>query len=272
MTTDSGWNIEMSTGDGDNAFTDITALGGHRHGYCDLYRARRHGKWHVLKALKPEYRDTPACQAMLRKEFDIGFHLSHPGIAATLGLEQVASLGECIIEEWVDGITLDKFIAGHDFSAAKARHIIAQLCEVLKYIHARQIVHRDLKPSNILITADGDSVKVIDFGVSDTASYAIFKGPAGTRAYAAPELMAGENVDSRADLYSLGVIIGQMNSHLPRQDRRLAKVQRCRPRTTPGLVRRGAQSPAASILKAVLLSCSHRCCSGYCRYCMDDVA
>lgn len=254
MTTDSGWDIEMSTGDGDNAFTDITALGGHRHGYCDLYRARRHGKWHVLKALKPEYRDTPACQAMLRKEFDIGFHLSHPGIAATLGLEQVESLGECIIEEWVDGITLDKYIAGHDFSAAKARHIIAQLCEVLKYIHARQIVHRDLKPSNILITADGDSVKVIDFGVSDTASYAILKGPAGTRAYAAPELMAGENVDSRADIFSLGVIIGQMNSLLPRQDRRLAKVAKWCSAVDP------AQRPASSgeVLKALQRPSSRR--------------
>lgn len=254
MTTDSGWDIEMSTGDGDNTFTDITALGGHRHGYCDLYRARRHGKWHVLKALKPEYRDTPACQAMLHKEFDIGFHLSHPGIAATLGLERVEPLGECIIEEWVDGTTLDKFIAGHDFSAAKAHHVIAQLCEVLKYIHARQIVHRDLKPSNILITTDGDSVKVIDFGVSDTASYAILKGPAGTRAYAAPELTAGKNADSRTDIYSLGVIIGQMNSHLAHQDRRLARVAKWCSAEDP------AQRPpsASEVLKSLQRPSSRR--------------
>ena len=224
MTTDSGWDDEMVSIDGGNAFTDITLLGGHETGYCDLYRARRHDKWHILKTLKPQYRDTHACQTMLHKEFDIGYHLSHSGIAATLGLERVEPLGECIIEEWVDGITLDKFISGSDFTGNKAREIIAQLCEVLKYIHARQVIHRDLKPSNILITADGERVKVIDFGVSDTASHAVLKGPAGTRAYAAPELLAGEKVDSRADIYSLGVIIELMNKRLPATDHRLEKI------------------------------------------------
>ena len=224
MTTDSGWDNEMKTADVGHTFTDITPLGGHQHGYCDVYRARRHGKWHVLKALKPQYRDTPACQAMLRKEFDIGFQLSHAGIAATLGLEDVDSLGQCIIEEWVDGVRLDQFIAREDYTAAKARDIILQLCEVLKYIHAHQVIHRDLKPSNILITADGDRVKVIDFGVSDTASHTIFKGPAGTQDFTAPELLAGQAADSRADLYSLGIIIRLINSHLPRADRQLSKI------------------------------------------------
>lgn len=214
----------MTMVDEGNAFTDVTPLGGHEHGYCDLYRVRRHGKWHVLKALKADYRDTPACQTMLHKEFDIGYHLSHPGIAATLGLEQVEGLGECIVEEWVDGIRLDEFISSSGFTAAVARDLIRQLCDVLKYIHARQVVHRDLKPSNILVTADGNRVKVIDFGVSDTASHAVLKGPAGTRAYAAPELLAGESADSRADIYSLGVIIDQINKRLPTRDHRLEKI------------------------------------------------
>lgn len=227
MTTDSGWDNEMTTVDGGNSFTDITLMGGHEHGYCDLYRARKHGKWHILKTLKSQYRDTPACQTMLRKEFDIGYQLSHPGIAATLGLEQVADLGECIIEEWVDGIRLDDFIARDGFTAEAARDLVKQLCDVLKYIHARQVIHRDLKPSNILITADGDRVKVIDFGVSDTASYAILKGPAGTRDYAAPELLAGEKSDSRADIYSLGVIINLMNEHLSHPDRSLDNIAKC---------------------------------------------
>lgn len=224
MTTDSGWENEMTTADVGNTFTDITLLGGHAHGYCDVYRARRHGKWHVIKALKPTYRDTPACQAMLHKEFEIGYQLSHPGIAATLGLENVDELGECIIEEWVDGVRLDQFIASDHFTAAQARDIIAQLCEVLKYIHAHQVVHRDLKPSNILVTADGYRVKVIDFGVSDTASHAIFKGPAGTQDYTAPELLEGSTADSRADIYSLGIIINRINTALLRADRRLSKI------------------------------------------------
>lgn len=226
MTTDSGWEDDhtLNVDNHDNAFVDIEPMGCHEHGYCNLYRARRHGKWHVLKVLKPEYRDTPACQAMLHKEFDIGFHLSHPGIAATLGLEQIDGLGECIIEEWVDGVTLDQYINNHKLTAAAAKSIVSQLCGVLSYIHARQIIHRDLKPSNVLVTADGDRVKVIDFGVSDTASHAILKGPAGTRDYAAPEVLSGDKADSRADLYSLGIIIDLMNNRLPHVERRLDKI------------------------------------------------
>ena len=98
----------------------------------------------------------------------------------------------------------------------------------MDYLHTRQVVHRDLKPSNILITADGHSVKLIDFGVSDTASHAIFKGPAGTRKYAAPEMLNGGAIDARTDLYSLGVIAEEMNQALPHPDRRLHTIaSRC---------------------------------------------
>ena len=256
MTTDSGWDDEVISTDRGNTFTDITPMDGHQHGYCDVSRARRHGKWFVLKSLKPQYRNTPACQAMLRKEFEIGYQLSHHGIAATLGLEQVDTLGECIIEEWVDGIRLDSFISDNSFSVDQARDIIAQLCEVLKYIHTHQVIHRDLKPSNILITADVNQVKVIDFGVSDTASHAIFKGPAGTRDYTAPELLAGATGDSRADIYSLGIIINLMNKHLPKSNRQLAAIaQWCcaadreqRPATASKVLEALNRKPVAKIL------------------------
>ena len=256
MTTDSGWDDEVISTDSGNTFTDITPMGGHQHGYCDVYRARRQGKWLVLKSLKPQYRNTPACHAMLRKEFEIGYQLSHHGIAATLGLEQVDTLGECIIEEWVDGIRLDQFISDKSFSIDQARDIIAQLCEVLKYIHTHQVIHRDLKPSNILITADGNQVKVIDFGVSDTSSHAIFKGPAGTRDYTAPELLAGATGDSRADIYSLGIIINLMNKHLPKSNRQLAAIaQWCcaadreqRPATASKVLEALNRKPVAKIL------------------------
>ena len=108
---------------------------------------------------------------------------------------------------------------------------MGQLLDALEYLHNRQVMHRDLKPSNIMVTASGNRVKLIDFGVSDTASHAILKGPAGTRRYAAPELIAGEQVDSRADLYSLGMIAGEMSDALPHRDRRLSRLAKacCKP-------------------------------------------
>ena len=74
-------------------------------------------------------------------------------------------------------------------------------------------MHRDLKPENILVTYNGQNVKVIDFGLSDADSYNVFKAPAGTKAYASPELLAGESVDSRTDIWSLGVIINEISGY-----------------------------------------------------------
>lgn len=193
---------------------DVKLLHKSRSGFNDVYRARRHGKWHVLKALKAEYRNNPIAIAQHRKEFEIGYSLSHPSIAAVTDLEDVPELGPCIVEEWVDGCTLSETMNQGHFNTCAALSIIDELLDVLDYLHHRQVIHRDLKPSNIMLTADGNHVKLIDFGVSDTASHAVLKGPAGTRRYAAPELLNGDSIDSRADIYSLGVIANEMNDDL----------------------------------------------------------
>jgi serine/threonine protein kinase len=94
----------------------------------------------------------------------------------------------------------------------------------LKYIHKKQVVHRDLKPDNIMITYRGDDVKIIDFGLADASMYDSLKIMAGTERYSAPELLSGGNVDARADIYSVGVIIEDMISanHLPCYLKRVA--------------------------------------------------
>lgn len=71
-------------------------------------------------------------------------------------------------------------------------------------------MHRDLKPSNIMITRNGQHVKLIDFGLADTDNYAVFKQPAGTDGYIAPEQLSGSATDGRNDIYSIGVILEQM--------------------------------------------------------------
>jgi serine/threonine protein kinase len=83
-----------------------------------------------------------------------------------------------------------------------------ELLDAMEYFHSKQIIHRDLKPSNILITNNGNNVKIIDFGLSDTDDYVILKKAAGTRKYAAPEqLIPNNTIDCRADIYSLGIIL-----------------------------------------------------------------
>ena len=223
--TESSWPEDESAATAASGqWRDVELLRESEHGTSAVYRAMRYGKWHVLKALKADYRTNPIAMAQQRKEFEIGYNISHPAIAAVTGLEQVPGLGQCIVQEWVDGTTLREAMRRDDFGPSQAHDIMGQLLDALEYLHNRQVVHRDLKPSNIMLTASGNRVKLIDFGVSDTTSHAILKGPAGTRRYAAPELIAGEQIDNRTDLYSLGVIASEINDALPHSDRRLDRL------------------------------------------------
>jgi len=72
-------------------FRDIELLSVSQQGYSRVFRAQRMGKWHVLKCLKQEYMQQAEYRALLQKEFEIGYNLNHPNIAATIGLEEVAT-------------------------------------------------------------------------------------------------------------------------------------------------------------------------------------
>jgi serine/threonine protein kinase len=83
--------------------------------------------------------------------------------------------------------------------------------DAVEYIHRKGIVHRDLKPENIIITRNGEHVKLIDFGLADADQYAVLKQPAGTPKYMSPEQKERAEADERNDIYSLGVIMEQMD-------------------------------------------------------------
>ena len=182
-------------------------------GYCRLFMAQRYGKWYILKGLQPQHAADPVYMAMLEKEFDTAVKLNHPNIVHTMDIENDPVAGPCIVMEYIDGRTLSRFQEEKP-SAAKRRKVATQLLQAMCYYHSLQIVHRDLKPSNILITRNGDNVKLIDFGLADADDYAILKEPAYTEGYAAPEQMRSDGiVDCRTDLYAFGVILKQLFPH-----------------------------------------------------------
>lgn len=191
-------------------FTNLTELSS--RGHCRLVRAQRYGVWNVLKGLKAEYASDEQCQAMISKEFSLMVGLNHPHIVRAYGLEQIPEIGTCIVMEFVDGRTLSEFMAQKP-SLPQRRQVIGELLDAMTYYHKKQIVHQDLKPSNILITHDGNHVKVIDFGLSDSREYAILKEPAYTKAYASPEQLAGGEIDNRTDIYAFGLIMKQLFPH-----------------------------------------------------------
>lgn len=191
-----------------NVFSNHTEMAS--KGYCRLFKAQRYGRWYVLKGLQPQHADNPQCAAMLEKEFQTAVNLKHPNIVNTYGIETDAVAGRCIVMEYVEGRTLAEFMKENP-SSARRRKVAMQLLDAMQYYHALQIVHRDLKPSNILVTRNGDNVKLIDFGLADTDDYAILKGPAYTRGYAAPEQTVPDGViDCRTDIYAFGLVLRQL--------------------------------------------------------------
>lgn len=179
-------------------------------GYTELWRVRREGRYRVCKVLKPEFRGEAAYEALLRKEFELGCGLDHPGICRILDWKTLPEWGSAVEMEWVDGQTLAELASQGPVPAARLRQLFVELCDALEYIHRRGLVHRDLKPENVLVTHDGGHVRLIDFGLSDAGDWYQLKEAAGTRVYAAPELLAGRPADARSDLYSLGVILSEL--------------------------------------------------------------
>lgn len=205
-----------------SALTNIQPIA--TRGHNTLWRAMRHGRWWLLKGIALRYAADEAHRRMLVKEFETMMRLQHPGIVQAHGLENVPELGPCIVMEWVEGMTLKQWLADGSHSAGECREVLRQLLDAVEYVHHAGIVHRDLKPSNIMIARLGGQVKIIDFGLADADSSATFKQAAGTRGYTSPEQLAGGEPDVRNDIYSLGVIIGELEPLAARYD---GVVKRC---------------------------------------------
>ncbi len=173
-------------------------------------KAKRYGRWWLLKKLKEEIAGEAGYQQRLRKEFEILMQLQHPYVVAAYGIEDVEGYGLCIVMEYADGPTLKEWLEGTTTRQSRLR-VAYEIVDALAYIHSKGIVHRDLKPENIIVSSNGDNIKLIDFGLADTDSYAILKKPAGTPIYMSPEQKQTAVADVRNDIYSIGVILQEMN-------------------------------------------------------------
>lgn len=189
-------------------FSDFIEL--KRMSFCRLVKAKRFGRWFVLKCLQPEFVGKPFYECLLQKEAEITLRLDHQNLIRCYGWEDVNTYGHCLVLEFIDGVALTDFLKTNPKTGVLKR-IVDDVLEAMDYYHSLQVIHRDLKPSNIMVTRNGLRAKIIDFGLSDTDNYAVLKQPAGTLLYMAPEQKEGVvDIDARSDIYSFGVLLQQM--------------------------------------------------------------
>src|SRR5207247_8336702 len=123
----------------------------------------------------------------------------------------------------VPGIRITDYCDQNNLSARERLDLFIQVCQAIQHAHQKGIIHRDIKPSNILVTVnDGVAVpKVIDFGIAKATSqqqltdktvFTAFEQFIGTPAYMSPEqaAMTSLDIDTRSDIYSLGVLLYEL--------------------------------------------------------------
>ena len=228
---------------------ELELLSRSQNGVFILYRCQSEGRYYVLKALQPDYRGQQVYEEMLRKEYEIGAALKHPNIREYYDLFEHPLLGNCIRMEWVDGSPL---AADAVLPKSVRRRLLSQLLDAVAYMHLHQVIHRDLKPDNILVTRNGQNVKLIDFSLADSDSYSILKASAGTPLYASPEQLEGRKGDCRSDIYSLGVILSEFAEN-KRQRAVVAKCLRVRSEQRYGCVEELRKAYFPSVKNRLLL-------------------
>jgi WD40 repeat protein len=181
-----------------------------------VFRVRHEtlGTRHALKLLKDP------SEGMSARHLNEGKTLArweHPHIVKVLDAFAMSE-GTALVLELVDGATLEDLLARGPIDLELAEALFRQLVDAVGYAHERGVIHRDLKPANVLMSQAGHA-KVSDFGIAKNTSFELTSdllltktGHAlGTPAYMAPEQVdASHEVDARADLFSLGVILFEM--------------------------------------------------------------
>jgi serine/threonine-protein kinase len=212
----------------------------------------------AIKLLPPALAGVPSLRERFLREARTAARLSHPNIVPIHSVEEHGEL-VLFVMGYVEGETLGQLLArSGPLVPALAARVLQEVAWALAYAHRQGVVHRDVKPENILLERGSGRALVSDFGIAQSAEAGLVSGAggiAGTVRFMSPEQLAGEPLDGRSDLYSLGVSAF------------LALAGRAPFETAPGEVRaalvlRGPAPPVASVrpdLPARLAAIVDRC-------------
>jgi eukaryotic-like serine/threonine-protein kinase len=214
--------IPLAPGTTISHYRIIKSLG--QGGQATAYKAEdtRLNRLVVIKTLLPELSGSESARRRFEREARLASALDHPNICAIYDIGESDGL-IYIVMPFIEGRTLKQVISKQPLENLSALSIAIQVADAIASAHARGIIHRDIKPTNIIVSDQG-YVRVLDFGLAKMMSLDTGEDgdknaertvteigvPYGTLGYGSPEQAAGDRVDHRTDIFSLGVMIYEM--------------------------------------------------------------
>jgi len=185
-------------------------------GQSEIYLAQRsdgvYEKTVVIKFIALRY-SAETLRRQFLQEMQLLADLSHPGIVSIIDGGITKDNQPWLVLEYIDGLHIDEYCQNKQLTPKQIIKLFLNLCDALNFVHQRGVVHLDIKANNILINTINEVPYpvIIDFGIANGVNIDDEKGDIfGTVGYSAPEQMAGKKTDQKADIYSLGMLLGQL--------------------------------------------------------------
>jgi serine/threonine-protein kinase len=179
----------------------------------------RMGRLSAVKVMSPSLAPTPEAISRFNREAANASRINHPNVAAIYDFGETPDGTTYLAMEYVEGQTLSGILRQDGpLAPARAAELTGQIAEGLSAAHHLGIVHRDLKPDNVLVTRTPDGrelAKIVDFGIAKATqapdqTVTSLGVAIGTPEFMSPEQIAGDALDARTDLYSLGLVLFNM--------------------------------------------------------------
>ncbi len=181
-------------------------------GMGDVYRAERaDGAFEMQVAIKVIRHVSDQLAELLEAERRVMARINHPAIARLLDGGLSDDGRPYLVMEWVDGPTLDEWVAERTPDHERMLQVFCDACTAVSAAHRQLVVHGDIKPSNLIVTAEGQT-RLLDFGVAKLldAGVGAELSDALTPGFSAPEQLAAQPVNTAADIYSMGALLHWM--------------------------------------------------------------